>query len=728
MLDRRRAREREHKRERRRIQQAGFGHSVRGRALHVRFLRALVNAVEEDRKEPIDKKVATLLATRDASDLADHLLAAGLSVAHEQQIYGIAATWLGKCLGDRDAISALRVGSWGINMLCNLSAFGVEKKDRGKGKIGSDNIFVLRWSSELNDLVCQAFRRHIDANYLLRPMLTPPEPWTQVDRGVVPLGHGAVISLVDRGQAICEAWRKTINQGHMGGALGAVNYLQEVPLSLDTTTLDLRIDPDCPARPLPPTGHEPPACNWNERKEYLEAVSQVIQWESDTTTARVMAAAGRFWLPKNCDFRGRVYDVPDFRYQGGDANRALIQFADPEPVGPDGLLWIYYNAANQADGVPFGVCPKPSRLSFAEKQLWVANNIGAIRATGTAALNGEWPRADLLPGKDGDVFQYIRACIEVVRADNDPNFLSHLPVSIDTSCSGLQQLSALMRDEIGGKYTNLIPGSNEDIYEAVAFIVHDSPLRDKHWRETGTYEICATLMDGECDRKIAKAPTMTWLYGATLFRMTQQVRKVLEGRGQSSAGAWALAQAILEAIKELAPRAVAATDFLRDLVEACTSQGRALQYTTIDGVPILNRYYKPDLKNYNFPLNGGRVRVKWTRGDTDEVRELKASGSIAANFVHALDASHLRLVAVAARAERLGLLCVHDAYAFLPSRIRRSGQMVREQFVLLHSHDHLARVLEETRNRLLPGTVLPVIPKRGTLDVSQVIHSEKAFA
>ena len=338
MLDRRRAREREHKRERRRIS-AGRFRSFCERPRASRPLSPCPSECRRGRPKGTNRQEggdAARYTGRERSCRPP--VGSSLSVAHEQQIYGIAATWLGKCLGDRDAISALRVGSWGINMLCNLSAFGVEKKDRGKGKIGSDNIFVLRWSSELNDLVCQAFRRHIDANYLLRPMLTPPEPWTQVDRGVVPLGHGAVISLVDRGQAICEAWRKTINQGHMGGALGAVNYLQEVPLSLDTTTLDLRIDPDCPARPLPPTGHEPPACNWNERKEYLEAVSQVIQWELDTTTARVMAAAGRFWLPKNCDFRGRVYDVPDFRYQGGDANRALIQFADPEPVGPDGLL------------------------------------------------------------------------------------------------------------------------------------------------------------------------------------------------------------------------------------------------------------------------------------------------------------------------------------------------------------------------------------------------------
>ena len=138
---------------------------------------------------------------------------------------------------------------------------------------------------------------------------------------------------------------------------------------------------------------------------------------------------------------------------------------------------------------------------------------------------------NFLPGADDDLFQYIRACIEFVRADNDPNFVSHLPVSLDGCCSVQQHMSAIMRDEICGRYVHIIPGGNLDLYEAVAEEVSKSPL------VMGDFEciaLCAAVvMDGEHDRKLVKAPAMTWGYRATIYRMAEQVRKVLEMRGRT---------------------------------------------------------------------------------------------------------------------------------------------------------------------------------------------------
>ena len=186
---------------------------------------------------------------------------------------------------------------------------------------------------------------------------------------------------------------------------------------------------------------------------------------------------------------------------------------------------------------------------------------------------------------------------------------------------------------------------------------------------------------------------------------------------------------------------VAREEFLEPLVDICSAHGMALQWTTYDGMPVINQYFKPDIHNYNYPLNGGRVRIKWARGDLDEVRSLKARNAVTANFVHSLDATHLRMVARAAKAEKIGMLCIHDSFAFLPSQARRGGQIIREQFVRLHSRGPLLQVLEETKRRLqvflnaqpwtantLTDVTLPSLPPRGTLDVSQILHSERAFA
>jgi DNA-directed RNA polymerase len=36
-------------------------------------------------------------------------------------------------------------------------------------------------------------------------------------------------------------------------------------------------------------------------------------------------------------------------------------------------------------------------------------------------------------------------------------FVSHLPVAFDGSCNGLQNYSMMLRDEVGGAATNLVP-------------------------------------------------------------------------------------------------------------------------------------------------------------------------------------------------------------------------------------------------------------------------------
>jgi hypothetical protein len=125
---------------------------VQGRTLHTHFFHALIDAICDDLEKPIDKNVRPYIKGAEITDIADNLLAAGLTVAHERQVYGEAAIWIGKCLNQSDNEIALRVGSWGINMLCHLPIFDVEKK--GRSKIGHNNLLVLHWRK-----VCTRFWR-----------------------------------------------------------------------------------------------------------------------------------------------------------------------------------------------------------------------------------------------------------------------------------------------------------------------------------------------------------------------------------------------------------------------------------------------------------------------------------------------------------------------------------------------------------------------------------------
>src|SRR5262249_43480914 len=55
-----------------------------------------------------------------------------------------------------------------------------------------------------------------------------------------------------------------------------------------------------------------------------------------------------FWVPVNCDFRGRMYGVPHFNYQREDHVRSLFLFDQGMPVGYD-ASWLAIHLANCFD-------------------------------------------------------------------------------------------------------------------------------------------------------------------------------------------------------------------------------------------------------------------------------------------------------------------------------------------------------------------------------------------
>ena len=55
------------------------------------------------------------------------------------------------------------------------------------------------------------------------------------------------------------------------------------------------------------------------------------------------------FFPYNVDFRGRAYPVPPhLSIVGSDLCRALLVFAHPKPLGPNGLYWLKVHLANLA--------------------------------------------------------------------------------------------------------------------------------------------------------------------------------------------------------------------------------------------------------------------------------------------------------------------------------------------------------------------------------------------
>jgi DNA-directed RNA polymerase len=504
--------------------------------------------------------------------------------------------------------------------------------------------------------------------------------------------------------------------------LDAINSLQAAPFAINEPVLEFM------KRNSPPV---PPAPNERQRwarKEYAKELAERTAYQMDFVMAEVQAEQERFFVSSTIDFRGRLYGLSHFNFARHDRIRALFLFADGEPIGEEGLLWLKAHVAARTDGNSWSAEKKPSRLNFAQRIAWTDNNLDKLRNVCRAVLHGETLTDDL---PSDEPYQFIAACVELVQAlDAGPAFITRLPLTFDGSCSGLQHLCAMTRAE-EGRYVNLVAADNaEDFYSLVAAQV---------WRDNPELQ---HLMEGPNDRQIAKKPIMTFFYGSIPggfarcksgrrwkpYGMTEQVIEVLRERGKPTTGADRLAAAIYKAIEDLVPPAKKVRQFLEDLVRLCAKENKPLRWTTPLGLPVHNRYHKPKIKNISIPQNGrARRSVKFAVGYEDKINRRKAVNSVTANFVHSVDAAHLQLIALAAAKEGIRMVSVHDCFGCLAPHAKRFNGIIREQFVRLHKYNLLAEAFASAKRDLRRGVELPLPPEPGSLELELVLNSFHAF-
>jgi DNA-directed RNA polymerase len=262
----------------------------------------------------------------------------------------------------------------------------------------------------------------------------------------------------------------------MRWVLDAINALQAVPFTINEPLRDFIMRA---GKPLVP---EKKPHVWQRKKyqEWIDANAQRTVFQLDMVIAEAMAAAGRFWVPLNIDFRGRLNGIPHFNFAREDRIRALFLFADGKPIGEEGLKWLKVHVAGAVNGNEWSSRKKPGALNTLGRIEWTDANLDKLCDVGRAVLRGADPETlDWALPKDKDRFQFFAACVELVQAiDEGPTFKTRLPVMYDGSCSGLQHYCAMTRDEIGGRYVNLVPQpEQEDFYARVADRVYYSGVR-----------------------------------------------------------------------------------------------------------------------------------------------------------------------------------------------------------------------------------------------------------
>ncbi len=341
---------------------------------------------------------------------------------------------------------------------------------------------------------------------------------------------------------------------------------------------------------------------WYKRaanKRLISADLDDAKWVADRT----------FWLDYACDERGRMYALQRLSYDREDHVRCLIEFDHGVYCGRVGIQWLEINCATL-----YGV----DKAIWGERLQWAGRERSLIRAVAKDPMGtfDKWRDAD-------KPLQFVRACIELNEAWDNPNFETRLPVGIDATASGLQHLALLCRDFRTMEQVNLTLWHNKvmDIYDYVGGSVQELLQKEK-----GSHEWAAWWLERleELDdkrRKLFKGPVSTFSYASTENTWNKQIRESyadlermgkisvpllrdengdLEKRGGKSAVGYLVDKVRLACEAELrGPSAV--MKWLKDRVNRQYERNAFVSWDSPSGFPCRNLEEQPNERVVNLP-------------------------------------------------------------------------------------------------------------------------------
>lgn len=647
-----------------------------------------------------------------------------------------------------------------------------------------------QWAKPYVSLTPQ-FRREIEslADHMAdcfpkyKPMLCRPDAWLGVYDG------GFVGELKERNTLVRTGRTHYLeelntNKDRLDVVTTAVNAIQDTPWRINKRVFSVldkartfhngvyRLPwPDDKQIPPPPPGAEVKGSR--ERQKYAFAIQEVSDFNRQNaghrtalaftlSTARDLLDTDEFFFPHNLDWRGRVYPITSYLSpQGSDTQRGLLEFARGRPLGTDAAAgWLAVHGSG---------CYGYDKVSFEDRLQWIKEHEEDIRAVVSDPFaNIFWTEAD-------SPYMFLAFCYEWVGyLEHGLAHVSHLPVSMDGSCNGLQNFAAMLRDDYTARSVNLAPSDKpNDIYAQVAVVVakavadkatnfggHSTKQlfelarkrtgeeinvketdQDKLTETRDMWEtLCARWIDGQINRTLVKRPVMTYPYAVSRFGMGEQLTGTLfemhrDGKIKvpyeyiKKIGTM-LTPLVYYAVRREVRAAAIVMDWLKHVASVVGKANCAVVWSSPAGFPCVQEYTKSRKKWVHTQYGKQKIRqmVMVPMEDIDIKRQASA---IAPNFVHSMDAAHLMLTVNACLEEGMSdFHFIHDSYGCHASEAPRLARILREQFVEMYSVNRL----EKFRNDLKPFLPLEVWesieepPEQGDFDLSQVMNSRFFFA
>ena len=446
--------------------------------------------------------------------------------------------------------------------------------------------------------------------------------------------------------------------------------------------------------------------------------SKFIQCNQVLNIAKLYGGKSMFF-PHQYDFRWRIYPKPALlNPQGADWSRTLLTFKYGKPIG-DSEHHLFIYGANC-----FGEVDKED---INTRIKWVQANHDRILSTAKDPLTDTWWNS---ADKPFAFYAFCKEYEEFASTRFSNKFLTSLPVQTDCSNSGLQHYSAMMRDEHGGKATNLIPSNKpQDIYGIIATKVLEklNQRRDK---------IAMQWIDYGIDRKICKKPTMCLPYGLTRYScreyIEEHVVKELQDRGKQHnfgddlfRATQYLTPVVWDSIGDVVVGAKNIMAFLQEVSRLVASENLPVSWTTPLNAPVQMMNYKMEHKRVKTKMGDSIIKLT-VQSETDNIDSRKISQSVAPNFIHSLDASCLQLAVVKAHEAGVdSFSMIHDSFGVVAPETDIMSKAIREAFFDIYQDDVLQKWSDQmyamlsTKNQ----NKFPKLPPKGNLNLEQVKDS-----
>lgn len=631
-----------------------------------------------------------------------------------------------------------RVGRELVKLLGPYGLFDFDTEVQvDKCKKGS---FILKPSQLMKDYYSDIVN-HLKAHVNFPVMYTKPRDWNSLyDGGYYLPELNARAPMMKLGYLPKESRRwvvSNISEGAAEVAKRAMNKSQGVPYMVNTKVLQIARRALTDPRGilgLPPHGPKPKpefpfSDSWSSKTATEEELSIFQAWKfemkawytyENTRQGRKLGILsklnelanipeGKHWYcPTFIDWRGRMYFRSTLNPQSSDVIKGCIDFAEKKRLGKDGLYWLWFHVAN---------CCGYDKADPDLRVQWAKDHWEEIQLYLNDPLNIDPPETDTA----FTLLQAGYAMQEALKLPNPEDYMCSVPVAIDATCSGLQHYSAMLKDDVGGYYTNLIDnGTDEakhDIYGAVANkalellpkFTDDVVILD-FWKKIGV------------PRSMAKRPVMTYVYSATMHSCINYVCASMDELGIEVPEGYSymrisipIAKAIRKAVQETVPAANAAMDYLKELVK---NNDEPLRWVNPAGVPVVNYCDSFSICRLHI-LSMGITSIAMKKGEGKYDR-VKAMSGISPNFIHSLDSTHLMFVINRFNGS---ILPIHDSFATHPSDIRELRSILLDEFAKLYESRNMLNIFENLNEESKEIQQ----PPHGALCLNSIRSSRYAF-